>query len=686
MKFKSIKLNNFMRYKGEWTLEFSCDDKNNVTVVLGDNTYGKTTLAQAFRWCLYGDIIPTSYLKKTAEAVLLNKEVIAGMTVNDHREVSVEIDVIDKDNEYIFKRTSTFKKRNNNPDDLTVTPSFGMKLTMQPIHNGVPDRVIDNNEKNEPVQTQINSMFPKDLSNYLFFDGERWNEAKNKKEDIKNSINTIIGLNASIAIARHIKDQNGSTIALLKKQINTSDSESARLKNEIETLEAEISELEKENEGHKAAIETYKEMMEEKDGILMENRKAEEAQERLRDFEKKIASTEKTKDDIYRDIVEMFSRSARYFGGGMLDELTDFLSGIDLEGKNIPGVTVPTVDFLMNDLKECLCGACLDENSPNFNKEAFSTLKKLRNVIPPIVLGGAAGEIKNTVTDWKNENETFLESFENKVESYTNVSNQLDDLIEQKEKLERKIDSTLNLEYVRREYNNAKNSLAVSKTALDRNAGRIESKKELIESKQNQIEENSTKSDENKLIMLSIKYAEAVYKIAKQKIDKRAGTVMEDLNKIIAKNFELMFNGKEKYAVLGDDYKIHVYYRDLNGKPSSTEEESLSNGEIIAINYVFIVSILELARNEQQLSINPGDDTTIQLPLVLDAPFSNLSVENTGLVANNLPKFAEQVIVLMLDKDWEASGLSEYTGSKYCYHISKGRESNSSCIERTEVD
>ena len=56
MKFKSITMENFMRYKGVNTIEFSCDPGKNVTVVLGDNTVGKTTIAQAFRFGLYGAV------------------------------------------------------------------------------------------------------------------------------------------------------------------------------------------------------------------------------------------------------------------------------------------------------------------------------------------------------------------------------------------------------------------------------------------------------------------------------------------------------------------------------------------------------------------------------------------------------------------------------------------------------
>lgn len=104
MKFKEITLVNFMRYKGENTIRFSTDDRMNVTAILGNNTVGKTTIAQAFRWGLYGEVISTNYETKE-KAVLLNKEVIAEMGIKGTREVLVEITMSDKDdtNEFEYK-------------------------------------------------------------------------------------------------------------------------------------------------------------------------------------------------------------------------------------------------------------------------------------------------------------------------------------------------------------------------------------------------------------------------------------------------------------------------------------------------------------------------------------------------------------------------------------------------------
>lgn len=45
MLLRSLKLKNFRQYYGEQLIAFSCDEHQNVTVILGDNTSGKTT------WC-----------------------------------------------------------------------------------------------------------------------------------------------------------------------------------------------------------------------------------------------------------------------------------------------------------------------------------------------------------------------------------------------------------------------------------------------------------------------------------------------------------------------------------------------------------------------------------------------------------------------------------------------------------
>ena len=155
MKFKEITLVNFMRYKGENTIRFATDDKKNVTAILGNNTVGKTTIAQAFRWGLYGEVITTNYTLKE-KTILLNKEVIMEMGERGTGEVRVEITLMDKtksgDREYKFVRRQSFKRPPTNPHSHDVVPVTDAKLTVQISENGIPQEngIIDdqNNKAN----------------------------------------------------------------------------------------------------------------------------------------------------------------------------------------------------------------------------------------------------------------------------------------------------------------------------------------------------------------------------------------------------------------------------------------------------------------------------------------------------------------------------------------------------------
>ena len=90
------------------------------------------------------------------------------------------------------------------------------------------------------------------------------------------------------------------------------------------------------------------------------------------------------------------------------------------------------------------------------------------------------------------------------------------------------------------------------------------------------------------------------------------------------------------------------------------------------------MSILELAKEKKRTTDFSSDSDT--LPLVLDGPFSKLSSINTAKIAEVMPSIADQVIIFMLDKDWEVSRLSAYADSLHTYRIRKDAEMNSSTI------
>ena len=699
MKFKCIKLQDFMRYKGKVKIDFSTDPVNNATVILGDNTGGKTTLAQAFRWCLYEDVINTKHNKKK-DVVLLNNEVVSSMTVNSPaKSVIVEITIEDGKREYVFNRKAEFRRKSGGPNDYSVSQLGESQFTLQIREDGeIQDRIFNDIEKGNPVSTVVNSILPKSLSNYLFFDGERWNDEKNKSQDIQKSIETILGLSGVQAMMRHLKTDRFNVISVLKSHIKNNSEEMNRLtelvnkaNREGQASNDEMIKLQEQISEREPIVNYLKEQLE-------SNRSAEEDQNRLRRCKAERTRLEENQDRYYAEFVKFFSTSARFFASGLLPEITEAIQSIDLEGKDIPGVTIDTVDYLIEH-GECLCGAKAVPGSAT-----LATLEKLKKLIPPETIGGVAGQLQEKIADWKNQSLTFVEDAESKAVIYRDGRDALDEKEDEEARLENRIDRKLNLADVRKRYNELEQKIRNLHSQYSRAEGARNASFTSRDGYQARIDELAKASDNNKEVLRAVAYAEAVYEKAANVIKEKEQYVFQDLNILIRDNFEKMFNGKEKYAKLEKDYRVHVYYHQL-GQSRNYEETTLSNGEMIAINYVFIVSVLQLAKryadeenaeeqehktdsigvllNTVKDSLQNTDATgTLRLPLVLDAPVSNLSNANTGLVASRLPEFAEQVIIFMLDKDWKASGLSKYTKPEYCYRIKKDAASNSSYIIR----
>ena len=100
MLIKTLRMENFRQFRGTTKVDFSCDPNKNVTIILGDNTFGKTTLLQAFNWCFYGKV---NFDQRPD--FLLNYELSEEMRNGEQQIVEVEITVLHDGTEYIITRT-----------------------------------------------------------------------------------------------------------------------------------------------------------------------------------------------------------------------------------------------------------------------------------------------------------------------------------------------------------------------------------------------------------------------------------------------------------------------------------------------------------------------------------------------------------------------------------------------------
>ena len=106
MNLKSVELNNFRLFKGNHKLDLK---ENDLNVIVGANASGKSSIAEAIRWCLYG-ISGSSILNfKAAEE-------------DDIKNISVKCYFEDESDDVIANRSMLFNKDNNaiEGDDFVV--------------------------------------------------------------------------------------------------------------------------------------------------------------------------------------------------------------------------------------------------------------------------------------------------------------------------------------------------------------------------------------------------------------------------------------------------------------------------------------------------------------------------------------------------------------------------------------
>ena len=154
MLLKSLYMKNFRQFKGETNVEFACDKEKNVTIFLGDNTFGKTTLLQAFNWCFYNFVV---FDKDSRPEFLLNHELAATMQFGSKEIVEVQITLIHNNTQYTISRSQDYiwTEREVRGERSKVAMCY------KPLNSDGQTEIRD-----QYIENAIDEILPRNLSNY----------------------------------------------------------------------------------------------------------------------------------------------------------------------------------------------------------------------------------------------------------------------------------------------------------------------------------------------------------------------------------------------------------------------------------------------------------------------------------------------------------------------------------------
>ena len=632
MLIKSLKMQNFRQFKGNTAVDFSCDPNQNVTIILGDNTFGKTTLLQAFNWCFYETV-----MFDNNPDFLLNLEVANGMTNGDTETVSVEICVIHNSVEYVISRSQQYICVNNKVS--------GAKKSQVKVSYKQPDGQTESVRALE-VQNVIENILPKDLSTYFFFDTERVRSISTRK-DVSDAVKGLLGLSIMDSAIKHIgtKGNKKTVLGKLYGAMDTDGDKRARnALDMIQSSEAKRETIKDQLETCASQIKQYEARKGKLDDILRDNQTTSTLQKKKEDLERRISTERSSLENTIGLFFKEFSKgSLQMFAQPLLGRANDFLAATKIDDKGIRDLTDPTILELIKRGR-CICGAEICEGN-----DAYRHLIEELNYVPPESIG-------NTVRHYREKLSSFSKNADH---IYDSLTSRYQEIYRSKARIQEWEDELVDISIQIR----GKENMKQYETELLDVKKRL---RELSDKKERLIRDDATLkndierykkvydslvavSDKNKETMLFIQYAEEILEWLSSTYKEKEAFIREALETKVNHIFEQMYHGHRRVSI-DQRYQVTLL--------TTIEDKEVAAGESEGSNrvksFAFIAGLVALAK--EKLIATAGEEgfnlSSEPYPLVMDAPFSNADEIHTANISKVLPEIAEQVIMFVMQKDW----------------------------------
>lgn len=637
MIINSIEMSYFFRIYQSQKIDFSVDPVKNVTVIKGDNGTGKTTMLSAFSWVFYGVVEDPLVIEK-----MLNKKRLSEIKVEEIERAGVKVSISESGHTYLISRYQRFKKIAENETVKVGDPEFS---------------VIDIDDPTSPILDKnfFESIIPKDLKGFFFFDGERIDRlAKiDGRAEIRKAILDILGLTTLEKIEEAVVEVQSD---YNKKIKNASKSEA-------------LKKLRQEYEDAEAAIKADREALEGKDGekgIVEKKKEAEDTiakcqyflkehnAEAVKTLQLKRTSLEKDKSIIAetekrerQEVMHHISKNFKYYLlSDRFDEISDFLEE-KRKKKELPSdIKVQFVNDLLAS-GECICGQKLTPK-----EKYYMNIRKLLETAGREELDNAYITMRAFV-DSNEINET-ARGFYNRINEYSKKMLELSSQTEGIEKELKEISKKLTNDFgeliashekMLEDAQEIKNDLANQEYYYTQTIKGNEARKRALESK---IRVEEAKQGNKDMFSDAFNMAVEVGNLNEEIRQLFIEITREDMDEKIKKVFSNISRKEDREACLNENFELTIRNK------VSKMPQILSTGERQITSLAFIGALVSYAKEKVQSDLIT-DFSGGDFPIVMDSAFGNLDPTHKANVAKGLPQLASQVIVIISDEQWHGT-------------------------------
>lgn len=254
LHINSITIKNFRPYYGIKRFDFGEED--GLSIIMGDNGIGKSSLIRAFKYVLYDEFDNELEFKIKNELNIVAWE-------EQNFEMYVVLDFTYNNDDYILKRSRTMKANLLQPkSDNDFFSSVMLNQNGKILSNAETERILKN-------------IIPKKISEYILFEGETISRYKklldsNQNSEIYKSIRKILGLtvleNSLFDLETQLSIYESEKIKMAKE--NTSNE---KIKKQLSGFNEERKNLLTEQKETKEKLAEAKEQLENSKQILKNN-------------------------------------------------------------------------------------------------------------------------------------------------------------------------------------------------------------------------------------------------------------------------------------------------------------------------------------------------------------------------------------------------------------------------------
>lgn len=620
MKLKKLILENFRQFYDTQEILLDVTNEKNVVVIHGENGSGKTTILQAFLWCLYEEF-NLEFPDK-----LLNEHIFSTLNEGEKQSVKVTLLLDDRHKEYCITREVVILKQGDR--QVQIDKQLNVK--------------VDGKKSDKPQDT-INRILHKKLKDYFFFDGERIDKLAQPEyaNEIREGIKSIMGIEILEQSINHLKEVKRELTREFQN-LNNNNIESPqekKIKAEIK-LEEIINKLESKRiylnskEDEKAEIEKR----------LEEVREIEHLVKQRQELEKTLNKYKKERDEIIGKEKELTTNRAYLaISNKLIQDVSSFLEDKRMKGELPAGIREQFIKDLINKGK-CICGRDIFQGDQSYENLLNILNKTINENIENkfIELGGFLTSKINYANKFR---EILCEILKKKKDN----ENEIADVLNQIKEIEAKIKEEAppsSSDLIRK-----KEEIEEDIKKLNQEIGKLTNEKENIkydlEKINKEIEQFVAKSREQQVALNRLKLCEKALEYMNSKITALTIDVKNKLSEKVREIFEKIIR-KDYYAYINDDFALRIE-KNINGKPMPVAK---STGENQVSSLAFISSLIYIARqweedNKKDILTGAG-----VYPLVMDSPFGTLDTEYRDLVSKNIQNLAPQIILFLSKSQW----------------------------------